>query len=103
VNEEAGIVREVVEELDKRHVRANTFELASGRLVPTRHSIWNRSQLARWADRETTPPETARIHPFERAAWFDVLFPPDLAGTPVDQARTTLEGTPGYHQSPRVK
>jgi hypothetical protein len=97
VNEDTGIIREVIEEVDSRHVRANTFELASGKLVPTRHNIWDRSQLAHWADRETTPPEAARIHPYERAAWFDVPLPPDRAGIPVEQALTSLEAMPGYH------
>ncbi len=103
VNEEAGIIREVVEEVDTRHVKANTFELASGKLVPTRHNIWHRSHLARWANRETTPPESARIHPYERDAWYEVLFPADRVGTPVEQARTMLEAMPGYHPTHRAK
>ncbi|HTO99992.1 MAG TPA: hypothetical protein VMJ64_01360 [Anaerolineales bacterium] len=97
VNEEAGIIREVVEEIDERNVRANAFELSTGKLVPTRHSTWNRRELARWAQRETTAGEVRRIHPYEPTAWFDVPFPSDHGGTPLEQAKTTLEGTPGYH------
>src|SRR5512141_2800684 len=59
VNEDACVLREVVEELDRNSVRCSTFDLATGRLLPTRHSNWNRAQLARWADREATEPEVA--------------------------------------------
>ena len=65
VNEHASIIREVVEEVDRRHVRANTFDLVTGKLVPTRHKTWRRSQLAVWADREADPVEAARVHPYE--------------------------------------
>ena len=103
VNEEAGIIREVVAEVDKRHVKANTFELATGKLVPTRHNIWNRGQLAHWAGRETTPRESARIHPFEQAAWSDNFSPPENAGARLAQAKVMLDSDPGYHSFKQAK
>ncbi len=103
VNEDARLVREVVAEVDRRHIRTNTFDLATGKLVPTRHNVWSVRGLAEWADRETEPAETARIHPFEQSAWFDVLFPATSASAPLEQARTALEGMPGPHAVPLIR
>lgn len=100
VHEESYIAREVVEEMDHHHVKTNTFDLATGKLVPTRHKIWRRSQLARWADREARPSETALVHPYETAAWFDILFPPKQAGIPLEEAKIALDGNPGRHKFP---
>jgi hypothetical protein len=70
VNDDASIVREVVEEVDSRRVKFNAFELRTGKLIPARPQVCRKSQLARWADRETSQHETARIHPFNPGAWF---------------------------------
>ena len=99
VNEQASIIREVVEEVDRRHVRANTFDLVTGKLVPTRHKTWRRSQLAVWADREADPGEAARVHPYETGGSLEGLLQPEYAGTPVDQAKATLDAAPAYSRS----
>ena len=70
VNDGASIVREVVEEVDARRVKFNAFELRTGKLIPARRQVCRRSQLARWADREASQRETARIHPFNPGSWF---------------------------------
>jgi hypothetical protein len=70
VNEGTRIVREVVEEVDDRRVKFNAFDLASGKLIPAQPQVCHRSQLARWADRQASAEETARIHPFDPEAWF---------------------------------
>jgi hypothetical protein len=103
VNERTGVIREVIAEIDQRHIKAQTFDLATGKLVPTRHNIWDRGQLAHWADRETTPPETARIHPYQREASTDLPLPVNQIRTPLETARTTLEGIPGFHPAHLAK
>lgn len=64
VNEDAGVIREVVEEVDGRRVRYNTFDLATGTLIQAPPKVCYKSQLARWADRAARPYETARVHPY---------------------------------------
>lgn len=71
VNERTRVVREVVEELDRRKVRYNSFDLKDGRLLQAPLQICFKSQLLRWADREAKPGEVARIHPFEPAPGFE--------------------------------
>jgi len=100
VNEHACIVREVVEEVDGRRVKFNTFDLATGKLIPTRHKVWNKAQLARWADREASVPETTRVHPYESGAGFNLLFPPEQAGTSLEHAKATMDKMPGHHTFP---
>ncbi len=100
VNEDACIVREVVEELDDRRVKFNTFDLSTGKFVPTRHKVWDKAQLARWADRETSLSETALLHPYQSRAWLDTRIPPDSAGSPPEIARSAADEMPGPHTFP---
>lgn len=96
VNEDAGIMREVVEDVDGRRVKLNTFYLATGKLVPTRHKVWHKSELARWADREASPSESAQVHPYESAAWQDIPSWRDAQGNPPENARVTRDELPGH-------
>ena len=64
VNEDAGVIREVVEDVDGRRVRFNTFDLETGTLIPAPPQVCHKSRLARWADRAARPYETARVHPY---------------------------------------
>ncbi len=94
VNEVEGVIREVVEETDAHHVSFNAFDLDTGKLIPAPHQVCHRRQLARWSDREATEQETARTHPYEGGAWFDILFPREHDSEPLEQAKTALTGTP---------
>ncbi len=100
VNEDACIMREVVEELDERRVKFNTFDLSTGKFIPTRHKVWNKSQLARWADREASISENALVHPYQSQAWLDTMFPPSAAGAPPESARVAAEEMPSHHTFP---
>ncbi len=63
VNERDGLIREVVEEVDRFRIKVNDFNLQSGRLVlPALRTAYKRG-LARWAQREATKPELRRLHP----------------------------------------
>jgi hypothetical protein len=97
VNEDAGIIREVIEELDEHCVSCNTFELATGVFIPTRHRICHKGQLARWAQREASAPEAALIHPFQPAAEFDGWISGRLNSVKLEDARTALDADPGPH------
>ncbi len=103
VNESARVIREVVEEVDRRHVKYFAFELESGRLLPARRQVCERRQLARWANREARPAEIARIHPFGQGACFDTAFPQEHGTVGVDKARTAMDKSPGAHTFPRAK
>ncbi len=94
VNEVEAVIRQVVEETDSHHVMLNAFDLATGKLIPVPHQVCHRRQLARWADREATEQETARTHPYEPSAWFDLIFPRPEGTVPLDRAKTALTGMP---------
>ncbi len=73
VDPKGRVAREVVEELDRHRVRFNAFNLITGRLIPAPFQISWKSDMARWAGREASPEELARIHPFEPIPWFEDL------------------------------
>ncbi len=100
VNEAECIVREVVEEVDRRRVKFNTFELVTGKLMPTRHNVSDKDRLARWADRETDASEAARLHRYGTGAPSGMLSSPDEAGRPLEQARAALDEMPSHHTFP---
>ncbi len=93
VNESDCIMREVMEDVDSRRIRLTAFDLRDGKLVPTRHNIWDRAALARWADREASPREVARAHPYG-SAWLDTALPGEAAGAAPENARTDSEQMP---------
>ncbi len=68
VNERDGVIREVVEEVDRFRVRVNEFNLRTGRLVPPVLRTAYKRQLKRWALREASAIEVASLHPGERNA-----------------------------------
>ncbi len=105
INEHASIVREVVEEVDSHHVRYNAFDLTTGRLIPASRRVIHRRELARWADREAEPRETARIHPHEQGAWLDAngLVPLERGTVNLERARAALQADPGTHTFPPLR
>lgn len=58
-NEEIG--REVVDVVNRQIVKYNTYDLRTGRLLRQPHQTCLKSQLIRWADREATDEEYARL------------------------------------------
>ena len=100
VNEEACIVREVVEEINEHEVKLNAFDLSTGKLIATRHRVWNKTQLARWADREASAPEAARVHPYQAALGVDMSVRPVRAGSSPESARAARDDIPGHHIFP---
>ncbi len=103
VNEGACVIREVVEEVDRHRVKYQAFELDSGRLLPARHRECTKGELRRWADREARPNEAARLHPYEQAAWADLLSPSERGALRPEEARTSAEKTPGALGFPQPK
>ncbi len=102
VNERTSLVREVIEEVDNRHVRYIAFELESGRLLPARHSICSKAELKRWADREIEPHEQARIHPYQANASAENHSSMGNGLRP-EEARAVADGAPGTHTFPIMK
>ena len=96
VNEDACMIREVIEEVDEHRVRFNSFELVSGRLAPTRHQVCEKQQLARWAHREASEPERALVHPYAPAAFVEDSFARDRGRVQVERARAAIDGAPGH-------
>jgi hypothetical protein len=103
VNEHAGIIREVIGEVDSRHVSYNAFDLDSGNLITDPHRVCHVREMARWADREAQALETARIHPYEAAASVDTLLTRRLGARNPEQARAAIDATPGIHTFPLTK
>ncbi len=103
VNEGACIIREVVEEVDSYHIRYNTFELDSGRLLPARHRVCSKGELKRWADREARANEASRVHPYEQAAWTDPLPSAGRGSLRPEEARSAAEASPGSRTFPQPK
>ncbi len=97
VNEGSCIIREVVEEVDRRSVRYHSFELNSGRLLPARHQVCARGELARWADREAEPGEMARIHPYEADVWLGADSESPQRPMGLEEAHAELDKVPGPH------
>ncbi len=103
VNERARVLREVVEEVDEQRVKFNAFDLRTGRLLPSRHRTCEKRDMASWAEREAHPHETARVHPFEPAAWSGTTRPGGDRGIALEAARAPLETASGPHAFPQLK
>lgn len=95
VNEEARVLREVVEEVDDQRIKFNAFDLATGKLLPSRHRVCPAQDMETWSQREATPEEQAFIHPFESAAWPDPWGRPQRGIDPLEVARAAREAAPG--------
>jgi hypothetical protein len=60
VKDNAHVAREVIAELYHRKVVYNTYDLLTGKLMCAQQ-ICSRKQLIRWADREATREESAKL------------------------------------------
>ncbi len=103
VNEGSCIIREVVGEVDRRHIRYHSFELNSGRLLPARHQVCARAELARWADREAGPREIARIHPYDLNVPQGTAQESPQRPIGLEEAHVELDRAPGAHTFPSPK
>ncbi len=103
VNERAHVLREVVEEVDDQRVKFNAFDLRTGRLLPSRHRTCDKRDMASWAEREAHPHETARVHPFEPAAWSGAQQLGSDRSITLEAARGALETSSGPHAFPQLK
>jgi hypothetical protein len=61
VNEKEHIAREVVDVIDHRIVKYNTYNLKTGKLLLQPHQTCPKSQMIRWADREATDIECSKL------------------------------------------
>jgi hypothetical protein len=95
VNEDAHIAREVVEEIDKRKVKYNAFDLIDGRLIPAALQICRKSDLAHWADREANRDEIAKIHPFEPLPWFEEIPHREVRAAELELTKANLQQVVG--------
>jgi hypothetical protein len=95
VNERAGSIREVVEELDRLRVMFNEFDLQTGHLIPAPFQIAYKSQLARWAEREARTFESARLHTIMGLQWFQALRPSELKKAELERTRASVEQVVG--------
>jgi hypothetical protein len=102
VNSDETIMREVVEDIDENCILVNGFDLTTGMLLPTRHRIHHRGQLARWACREATEAERASVHPYQAESWYHPLSRYERAGIPLREAKSSST-EPGPHTFPRAK
>lgn len=91
LNERDGRIRELIEEVDRFRVRINEFDLRSGRLVPPSLRTADKRPLIRWANREATLIELARIHPGDRRAPIGVVVQNEAAKARREQARARME------------
>jgi len=103
VNARARVLREVVEEVDEQRVKFNAFDLATGRLLPSRHRVCPKPEMAAWAEREADPQETALIHPFEATPWEETPAARDDRAVQLEAAKAALQFAPGPHTFPQVK
>jgi hypothetical protein len=95
VNEDAHVLREVVEEIDSRRIKFNAFNLDTGQLLPSPNQVCRKSQLARWANRGARPREIARVHPYDQSTWFEGLPPGEQVGAQLERAKASMEQMAG--------
>ena len=95
VNEGAHSAREVVEEVDRRKVKYNAFDLADGRLIPTAMQTCRKSDLALWADREANPDEIGKIHPFDPLPWFEELPHSEVKAARLELTKANIQQVVG--------
>jgi hypothetical protein len=95
VNEDAHIAREVVEEIDRRKVKYNAFDLVDGRLIPAAMQTCRKSDLAHWADREANPAEIARIHPYDPQPWFEGVPQSEVKAAGLELTKANIQQAVG--------
>ncbi len=95
VNERTGEVREVIEEVDDRRVKYNAFDLNTGKLIPAPYQVCHKSQLSRWADRETRLHEIARFHPYEPGPWFEEVPTREVVDAQLERTKANIEQVAG--------
>lgn len=91
VNEREGVVREVIDELDRFRIRYNEFELRTGRLRAPAQRVTYRRAFARWASREATPRELAWLHPNAKLPWSKNEKPQEQGKLEHEHARARME------------
>jgi hypothetical protein len=91
VNERAQIAREVVEEVDQRKIKYNAFDLKDGKGISSVKQICRKSALALWADREATPEEIAKMHPFDHLPWFEAAPPREVRGAELELTKANMQ------------
>lgn len=101
VQEKAGLIREVIAELDSNHIRFNTFDLVTGQLTPERRQVCRKSALITWADREAKPREMKMVHPFRPVVSNTVS--PAAAESELDRLRSWVDGAPAHYAISRIK
>jgi hypothetical protein len=95
VNERAQIAREVVEEVDRRKIKYNAFDLKDSKATPSVMQIFRKSALALLADREANPDEIAKLHPFEQLQWFEVISPREVKGAELELTKAKIQQAVG--------
>jgi len=95
VNESVNIAREVVEEVDQHKIKYNAFDLKDGGLIPSAMQVCRKSDMAHWADREATPDEIAKIHPFEKLPWFEEVPHREVKGAELELTKANLQQVVG--------
>lgn len=71
IKDKAQIAREVIAVTHHRKVVYNVYDLRTGKLLSMPHQICPRNQMIRWADREATPEEYAKLERDETMAIFE--------------------------------
>jgi hypothetical protein len=97
VNESARVIREVVAEICSLRVQVRTFELVTGRLIPARRQVCRKTQLARWADRETSIDEKKRVHPFDAATGLYELPSGEAGSASLESLKINMARAVGGH------
>ncbi len=95
VNEGVKIAREVVEEVDQRKIKYNAFDLKDGSLIPVAMQVCRKSDMAHWADREATPDEIAKIHPFDKLPWFEEVPHREVKSAELELTKANLQQVVG--------
>ncbi len=103
VNERTHVLREVVEEIEEERVKFNAFDLATGRLLPSRHRVLPARDMAAWAGREASSAELARIHPYAPEALQEPVARTSVRGIEIEAAKAALDASPGYRNMFQAK
>jgi hypothetical protein len=95
VNEGEKVAREVVEDVDQYKIKFNAFDLKDGGLIPSAMQVCRKRDMAHWADREATPDEIAKIHPFDKLTWFEEVSHRKVKGAELELTKANLQQVVG--------